>query len=68
MNDWISVKEMQEEFHVSRATAYRMVKNLPTVRCGNTIRISRRAMYDYMRRNNGILPTNDAIMLGGPND
>lgn len=57
MKNWLSAKDLQYDLHVSRATAYRMLGNLPTIRVGRCLRVSRDDLLRVMQENGGILPT-----------
>ena len=56
-NAWLSPKDLQVAMNVSRATAYRMIKFLPHVKVGSTIRVPRKALEDILAANGGELPT-----------
>ena len=56
-NAWLSAKDLQMTLNVSRATAYRMIKYLPHVKVGSSIRVPRKALEDTLAANGGELPT-----------
>lgn len=57
MKNWLSAKDIQYDLHVSRATAYRMLGNLPTIRVGRCLRVSRADLLRAIQENDGVLPT-----------
>lgn len=50
-DEWLTVREVAAEFRVSRMTIYRLVNagTLPSVRVGNSVRITRAAVRAYLR-------------------
>ena len=48
-HDYLTVRELREMLHVSRATAYRTARQLPHIRIGRAIRVSRRGLESYLR-------------------
>jgi predicted transcriptional regulator len=60
MDAWMTVKDLQDELHVSRATAYRMMKHLPVLRVGSCLRFKRTDLARVADENGGYLPTGPA--------
>lgn len=54
-NDWITVKDLMEELHVGRSTAYALTHKIPIKRIGRNIRISRNELNKYLSENPEIL-------------
>lgn len=53
----LTMREVAEMLHVSRATAYRIARHLPTVRVGRCLRVSSDVLAEQLRRYGGELPT-----------
>ncbi len=57
MSSMLSAKDIQDEFNVSRATAYRLIKSMNAVRIGRCVRVSRIDLIKRIKENGGVLPT-----------
>lgn len=57
MKNLLTAKDIQSELHVSRSTAYRVLENVPTIRIGRCLRVSRSDLAQAIRDNGGVLPT-----------
>ena len=56
-HDYLTGRELREMLHVSRATAYRTARQLPHIRIGRAIRVSRRGLESYLRAHDYTIPT-----------
>lgn len=61
----LTVGEIAQMLHVSRATAYRMAQHLPMVRVGRSIRIAPSALRRALRDFGGEIPTSGPSNGGG---
>lgn len=49
-DDWITARQLAEEYHIGRSTAYAAFKRLDTIRIGGCIRARRSEVEEKLRR------------------
>ena len=48
--DWITARQLAEEYHIGRSTAYAAFKRLDTIRIGGCVRARRSEVEERLRR------------------
>ena len=51
---YLTIKEVQEEYKISRSTVYRLIeKGLPVLKVGKSVRIKKEDLENFLKENQG---------------
>ena len=54
--EWLTVRDLMDEFCIGRTTAYSLTKKIPIKRIGGSIRINRRELEEFLDNNQEVRP------------